>query len=418
MNHPHPPERIKEVRVVMEVPCFSLPQVFSSRQNTNEEDLELSVNTPYHIPVLDYSAPKPGSYYQANLKQQLIEPIRFEGTVWHLPDAVDVCVEGTLTLYANGISFTAKQDLYGSHSYFRFAWLPHSFVRQCALQLYNYPNADEFAHSRIFMIGVQSYVGERECDRGDIRSYYFGLTARTEEDCTGKRRRWMDEISSSIQQVTLSLFPSNMGITTRPGSKSHTKDLLIAGFLLLQMDAKILRPTYCVLYPQTTTYITWIMFDDETCTMPPLASIKIDPRTPCYEKMGHNSCAFVVDEYHFSARSSFERRIWLRALCNLKVKIQSAAPYPKNIELNNWRYAIQEHMDEVRAPTCEFEAPVFTRCAPPRIPALQGDEPPAPMEEEDDIRPKGGRKVTEEKDDFIKVRRVSADNGSMLDEEY
>ncbi|CAD7946070.1 unnamed protein product [Amoebophrya sp. A25] len=74
-----------------------------------------------------------------------------------------------------------------------------------------------------------------------------------------------------------------------------------------------------------------------------LREICIREETPCFEKVGINCTAFCVDHMHqLSARTISEKKLWLRALANTKVKLQNKAPTPSWLELEAYREAVKE----------------------------------------------------------------------------
>merc|ERR1719506_3324 len=74
--------------------------------------------------------------------------------------------------------------------------------------------------------------------------------------------------------------------------------------------------------------------------------VLLDARTPSYEKVGVDCSCFCVGSLQLSARTVFERQVWLRAVQNLKVKLQARGPDPRSEELSQWREAINEHIRE------------------------------------------------------------------------
>merc|ERR1711879_235629 len=66
--------------------------------------------------------------------------------------------------------------------------------------------------------------------------------------------------------------------------------------------------------------------------------------TICCEKMGVSCGCFCIDGYQFCTRTCAERKLWLRAISNVKVKLQNRAPSPTGEELRQYRSAIKEHI--------------------------------------------------------------------------
>merc|ERR1719203_1564039 len=78
-------------------------------------------------------------------------------------------------------------------------------------------------------------------------------------------------------------------------------------------------------------------------------SVLISESSVCCDIVGINCTCFVIDGHHFAAQSPSERKLWLRALSNVKVKIQNRAPDPSNEELEHYRSSIREHISALEA---------------------------------------------------------------------
>lgn len=85
--------------------------------------------------------------------------------------------------------------------------------------------------------------------------------------------------------------------------------------------------------------------------------IYITSRSVCCEKVGMNCSCFCVDEHQFSTRTLSERKLWLRAISNVKVKLQNEAPAPTIEEIEHYRFAIKEHIDQIKS-TLVSKAPM------------------------------------------------------------
>merc|ERR1719310_2134235 len=125
----------------------------------------------------------------------------------------------------------------------------------------------------------------------------------------------------------------------------------MAGFLLYSESVKevgqVIRVMFVELYPPRDGKAWIVLYDGvPSGDSSPWQETMIDARTPCYEKVGHDCSCFCVGALQLSARTVFERQIWLRAVANLKVKLQSRGPDPRSDELCVWREAINEHIRE------------------------------------------------------------------------
>merc|ERR1719265_484552 len=90
-----------------------------------------------------------------------------------------------------------------------------------------------------------------------------------------------------------------------------------------------------------------ILYENEGCDLPPLLDIVLSDASVCCDIVGINCSCFVVDNHHFASQTPSERKLWLRALSNMKVKVQNRAPEPDAEELEHYRAAIREHIKAI-----------------------------------------------------------------------
>lgn len=91
-----------------------------------------------------------------------------------------------------------------------------------------------------------------------------------------------------------------------------------------------------------------VLYENESCEVA-LNSVVLNVDAIVAEKVGINCSCFTVEKHDFSSRTLSERKLWLRAISNIKVKLANAAPSPSACELRYFREAIKEHLDEIRA---------------------------------------------------------------------
>merc|ERR1712179_579890 len=60
--------------------------------------------------------------------------------------------------------------------------------------------------------------------------------------------------------------------------------------------------------------------------------------------LGINCSFFIIDGHHFASQTPSERKLWLRALSNVKIKVGNLAPEPSHEELEAYRSSIREHI--------------------------------------------------------------------------
>jgi len=259
-------------------------------------------------------------------------PIR-EGELWHL-STEDKVESVNFALYVNGFSFGQdEQDTHVSLS-------PFSLVRNCKFQS-AYPSLN-LASFKIFKI---SLFCQGLC-------YYFGVQAQDEHCSEEERSRWVLDISRAMRLVTQSLFPPFTIRCDPVGSVATTHRRLMAGYLIHHDDENTASVLYCELHPHCGDRAKLVLYENELCEAPVL-DVYLTERSLCCEKIGINCSCFSVEDHQFSTRTLSERKLWLRAISNLKVKLQNRAPSPTSDDIRHYRHAIKEHLSTM---TCSNDA--------------------------------------------------------------
>ncbi|CAJ1405459.1 unnamed protein product [Effrenium voratum] len=254
-------------------------------------------------------------------------PIR-EGQLWHLSSEEKVDPVHVF-LHVNGFRFQSDgQEV-------AVAVSPFTLVRNCKFQS-TYPSLD-ISDFKIFKV---SLFAQGAC-------YYFGVRGQDALKAEEERSRWVLDISRAMRLVTQSLFPP-FAIRCDPlEGREVTKSRLLAGFLVHFDDCFTASVLYCELHAQTQDHARLILYEDESC-LQLLSEIYVTERSICCEKIGINCSCFSVEDHQFSARTLAERKLWLRAISNLKVKLQNAAPAPTEAETCHYRAAIKEHAEKIQ----------------------------------------------------------------------
>merc|ERR1711871_1287109 len=104
---------------------------------------------------------------------------------------------------------------------------------------------------------------------------------------------------------------------------------------------------YCELHPQHDHQAKLVLYENASCTVF-IADVHITVSSICQEKEGVNCSCFCVEEHVFSTRTVTERKLWLRAIANVKVKLVNHAPSPLPEELQNYRKAIKGHISTLK----------------------------------------------------------------------
>mmetsp|Transcript_49256 Transcript_49256/g.86707 ORF Transcript_49256/g.86707 Transcript_49256/m.86707 type:complete len:424 (+) Transcript_49256:88-1359(+) len=263
-------------------------------------------------------------------------PIR-EGELWYL-SAEEKVEPVTFTLYVNGFSF-----VHDGHEV-SISLSPFSLVRNCKFQS-NYSNLN-LSDFKIFKVSLFTHG----------ICYYYGVRGADERQAEEERSRWVLDISRAMRLVTQSLFPP-FSISCDPlESVATTQRRLMAGYLIHHDDLSVASVLYCELHPQSDDQAKLVLYENELCQTP-VMDIYITERSICCEKVGINCSCFCVEDHQFSTRTLSERKLWLRAISNVKVKLQNRAPSPSVEDLKHYRLAIKEHISTIKA-TLEGQAPM------------------------------------------------------------
>lgn len=297
-------------------------------------------------------------------------PIR-EGGVWLL-SADEEAVLVNFALYANGFTFVSDGR---EHS---FSVSPFTLVRNCKFHTPTGSGVD-LTDFKCFKVSLFTHG---VC-------FYFGIWAASEareREAEDMRSRWVVDISRAVRLVTQSLFPP-FQVSCQPlPHVPSTRKRLMGGYLAHHEDAAVFSVLYCELHPQDELFGKLLFYESETCQAC-LFELRVTELTTCCEKIGISCSCFSVDDHLFSARSLAERRLWLRAISNIKVKLQNRAPCPTDAELAAYRVAIEEHLWQSKAllPARASLEPLLEPHPPPRCaPARLSDAAVAPADDIDE----------------------------------
>ncbi|CAE8596170.1 unnamed protein product, partial [Polarella glacialis] len=268
----------------------SFPMGFEDRESVVETDME--------IRLLDYSPRKRGvtSYSSAPEQPLMGVPIR-EGTLWHL-SAQDRFESINFSLYVNGFAFSTSDGQEAAVSL-----SPFSLVRNCRFQ------SGECAKLKSFKV---SLLEPDPC-------CYFAVRSMDEKEAEEERSAWVLGLSHTILLITDSLLPTaSLTCDPLPGVPK-TRRRLLAGYLIHRDDNTTISVLYCELQATQGNSARIVSYENELCERP-VMDILITDTTVCCDVVGINCSCFVVDGHHFATQSPSERKLWLRALNNLKAQ--------------------------------------------------------------------------------------------------
>lgn len=317
-------------------------------------------NAENEIQVPGHWAPKVRGFptYSSEPNQPLLGvPIR-EGCLWHL-STQDRFEPVNFALYVNGFAFSTQD---GKETWVSLS--PFSLVRNCRFQ--------SGACSQLKSFKVSLLDHDPCC--------YFAVRSICEREAEEERSEWVLGISHTILLITDSILPP-FSITCDPQlSVSLTHRRLVAGYLIHRDDASSISVLFCELHAHCGETARLLLYENELC-INPLMDIIITDSSVCCDIVGINCSCFVIDCHHFASQTPSERKLWLRALSNVKVKIQNRAPEPNEEELQYYRDSIREHIQAIEA-TLEpriSSDPLLARCSRKSLHTVgDGDlEPPA-----------------------------------------
>merc|ERR1712217_928130 len=116
------------------------------------------------------------------------------------------------------------------------------------------------------------------------------------------------------------------------------------------MGGNTISVVFCELQAHcyTTSSARLVIYENDLCEAP-ITDVHVTEASVCCDVVGINCSCFIVDSHHFASQTPSERKLWLRALSNVKVKIQNRAPEPTDEELLDYRVSIREHIAALEA---------------------------------------------------------------------
>eukprot|EP00439_Symbiodinium_sp_Y106_P031773 s28_g3.t2 len=264
--------------------------------------------------------------YSTDMGQPLRGQSLRSGDVWFLRSEA-TAEKVTVSLFVNGISITHR----GKEV--RACFSPFTLVRNCKFQ--DSTSCNQLTSLKIFKI---FFFVKNLC-------YFFGVPAEDETEADKERQCWVSDIANAVHLVTQSLFPP-FSISCEPiCAAAVTARRLMAGYVLYHSGDDVATVLYGELSPHThgSDLARLAFYENEQCQRLAM-EIWISVASNCFEKVGVACTCFCINGHDFSARTIAERKLWLRAISNLKVKLQNAAPAPSREDLAHYREAIESIM--------------------------------------------------------------------------
>lgn len=259
--------------------------------------------------------------------------------------------DARLFLYANGFHVVPDGGPATSST-----WSPFSVAEKCPLKS-----------------GFQSELAVfRLTDGADSpheKNHYFA-TEGTEAD--QRRDSLVKEINKGIQKVTLSLFPVHEIKVAPVWGVVATYNRIMAGYLLSLEEATV-SLQYCDLCAHSQGHARLSIYDDEWCDQW-VKYLSLTDRTVVSCRSGeHSGAVFSIDGNRFCARSEEEKDLWLRAVSNVKMKLQYEAPEPTDEDIAMFRAAVLERIGQLKEDHEQLDPLLPTVRRVPRPASVAGD---------------------------------------------
>jgi len=255
---------------------------------------------------------------------------------------------------------------------------PFSLVRNCRFQ------SGECSKLKSFKV---SLLDHDPCN-------YFAVRSICEREAEEERSDWVLGISHTILLITDSLLPP-FSVTCDPvQGVAQTERRLMAGYLIHRDDKSSISVLFCELQAhrgataRSPASARLVMYENDLCVCP-LVEIDINESSVCVDIVGINCSCFILDCHQFASQTPSERKLWLRAISNVKVKIQNQAPEPSDEELEHYRVSIREQIRSIQStiePRIVTDA-LLSRCARKAMKPVGNGDTDVPSAPPQDARP-------------------------------
>lgn len=256
------------------------------------------------------------------------------GELLFLDDEAGMLITCTALAFSTGVYLVA----HGSGQIWSFAWSPFSVLSKTDGRP-GLPNMGSHEDC-ICYAGISLSI--------PTRGRHLLLACRGAE-AVEQRDSWLLNLSMALRSHVRAAFPE-FKISVEPVAQvPDTKGRILAGYLLLREaeNASISVP-YCELHAHCEGFARLAFYSDESCDRLILA-LAVTQKTRVFERAGEDCSCFAVDGHSFCARSVQERQVWLRALSNVKVKLANRAPDPSPTDLEAFREAVRQRLEEIEA---------------------------------------------------------------------
>lgn len=186
------------------------------------------------------------------------------------------------------------------------------------------------------------------------------LTVGNETD--EEREQWLTDMSLALRTHIREHFPAFTPSVNPLKGVPETHGRLLAGYLLLrEHDIVQFSLSYCEIKVYGEGVASLALYSSEDCDRM-LSSLVITAKTRIFERSGLDCSSFAIDGHSFCARSQQERKLWLRALNNVKIKLENKAPDPSKDDLEHFRKSVLQKVVEIERDEawCQNQVPLTT----------------------------------------------------------
>lgn len=306
-----------------DAPSTATPFVLAERTSYGWHEEELVPSAPRQVEsllepdIVNYAT---GLHYPV-----LGPPVR-SGEVWHLhAQSGKRFQKGLFSLCLNGFTLSPTSGKGFEGDELSISWSPFSLVQSCRLHTVD---ADKSRPNlRLFRVSIFSHS-------------WSHILAVEGKNADQDRARWVAEIARVLRLLTQSLFPEFSHSVEPLPMAQWTITRILAGYLLLCHDTGTLL-LYCELHAHRDCVASFNVYADERCTSQ-LMTMNIKVTTKVSEVVGVDCSCFSINGKHFSARTCAEKMLWLRAISNIKVKLEHQRENPTPTDIMHYREAILE----------------------------------------------------------------------------
>lgn len=291
------------------------------------------------------------SVYSTSGPQPMLGKVLRSGEAWlaisakdSRPGSCDRVERGELRLFANGLRFVTNDKPWcPADPVLELLLVPFSFVKVVSVHLPALEAAMSGSQqARILNIAI--YL--------EACSFLFGFVGESDKEAEHLCAAWVADISRSIRWVTESLFARGSCCLTSPSWDEDASNVRLMAGRLLQSEAHggPVHVRFVELFPPKDGKARMVLYSDVggrrtgTSGAGQEQELLIDQRTNSFEKVGVGCSCLALGPLHLCARTVFERQLWLRALANLKVKLQHGGKGLRPDDVCHWREAINEHI--------------------------------------------------------------------------